>query len=395
MSSTGELVSLLDDIKVVDADTHLTEPHDLWTSRAPAAYADRVPRVEQVEGRACWVFDGIVLGKANAGGNIRPDGSKVLGADFFEWDFEDGTLAASTLGPRLAMMDQEGIHAQIVYPNVVGFGGHHVADSTDETLRILCSTIFNDAMVELQEGSGNRIFPMALVPWWDLDVAIAEMQRIKELGLRGINLTSDTQASGLPDLGDRHWDRFWGAVQELDLPVNFHIGASQNQANFLHNAPWPSLGDDEKLALGSAVMYLTNARVIGNLIYSGVVDRFPRLRIVSVESGLGWLPFFLEALDYQLDENAPEALKRWELKPSEYFARNMAATFWFEGGADLSASIQRVGVDNCMFETDFPHPTCLYPSGVERAAEALASLDDVSRRKVLSSNAASIYHLPF
>jgi uncharacterized protein len=113
----------LEGIRVVDADTHLTEPHDLWTARAPRGLVDRVPQVRDVDGVASWTFGDTVLGRASAGGVVKRDGSNSRGSEFMGWGFEDAHLGASTVGPRLEVMDALGIWAQIVYPNVVGFGG--------------------------------------------------------------------------------------------------------------------------------------------------------------------------------------------------------------------------------------------------------------------------------
>jgi predicted TIM-barrel fold metal-dependent hydrolase len=380
-------------IKVVDADTHLTEPHELWTSRAPLRFRDRVPQVKRVDGVATWMFGDTVMGRAGAGGVVKRDGSKSRGSEFIGWDFEDAHAGASSVGPRLEVMDELGIWAQIVYPNVVGFGGQRLAQARDPEIGNLCVRIWNDAMAELQEASGQRIFPMALLPWWDLDATVAEVRRIKDLGLKGVNTNADPQNEGFPDLGEGHWDPLWAVLADLELPLNFHIGASVQQSTYFGTTPWPSHTDDEKLALGSAMMYLGNARVIGNLIYSGVLERFPTLSVVSVESGVGWIPFVLEALDYQIQETSPGTMERLTMKPSEYFRRQMYACFWFEERSIVS-TIEAVGVDNCLFETDFPHPTCLYPDPLARVSVSLADVDDTFRAKVLSENAARVYSLP-
>ena len=97
------------------------------------------------------------------------------------------------------------------------------------------------------------------------------------MGLKGVNTNADPQNEGLPDLGDPHWDPMWEACADLGLPLNFHIGASIQQSTYFGTTPWPSHGDDEKLALGSAMMYLGNARILSNLIYSGILERHPTL----------------------------------------------------------------------------------------------------------------------
>ena len=381
------------DLHVIDVDTHLSEPRDLWTSRAPAAFVDRVPHVEVVDGISTWlVDDGVTLGRALAAAVIRPDGSKTLGAGaLFSMELEDAHPGATYAAPRLEVMDELGIWAQVVYPNAVGFGGQGFGKIKDMELRNLCATIWNDAMAELQAESGGRLCPMGIIPWWDIEASVTEVERMASLGLHGVNTNADPQNQGLPDLSDRQWDPLWEVMEDLGLPLNFHIGGSVSQASFAGTAKWPSYNDDEGLALGSAMLYVGNARVIANMLYSGVLERFPALKVVSVESGIGWIPFMLEALDYQLTETAPHLLgTRLSMMPSEYFARQMYACFWFEHG-DLVASIERLGVDNCMFETDFPHPTCLYPDSLTRASEALAGTSDGVRARVLSQNAAGVY----
>src|SRR5579862_597142 len=239
------------DILVVDADTHLTEPWDLWTSRAPSSYADRVPRVAKVDGKDTWVFDGTELGPAHAGACIDKNGTKIRGvAEIFAMRVEGGHAGATLIGPRLELMDELGIWAQILYPNTVGFGGQRFMECKDEKLREMTVTIFNDAMAEIQAESGNRLFPMGLLPWWDLDASLKEIGRIQKLGLRGLNTSTDPQDHGYKDLGEPEWDPLWAAAAEANLPVNFHIGASFNAMTYYGNAFWPGLHDDLKIGIG-------------------------------------------------------------------------------------------------------------------------------------------------
>jgi predicted TIM-barrel fold metal-dependent hydrolase len=398
-------------IKIIDVDTHLTEPADLWTSRAPKNLVDRVPRVvmsrdlsddmrEQVSrlgttgpttNAPMWIVDGYqVLGPAGAGSVINRNNEKVKGATFLEWPLDESSLAASYVAPRLAMMDQLGMAGQVVFPNVVGFGGQNFFRISDHDLRIAIVRIWNDAMADIQRESGGRLMGMGLLPWWDIDRTVEEIKRISELGLHGVISNADPQNQGMPDLAEPFWDPMWRELQELELPMNFHCGASATQRTYNGGSPWPSMEPNSKLAVGSAMLQMGNARLVANMILSGLCERFPRLKIVSVESGIGWLPFMLEALDYHADENAAHGLS---LLPSEYFRRQMYACFWFENGPSLIDSIQRLGVDNCMFETDFPHPTCLFPEPLRNAIPTFSGVDDTFRRKVFSENAAHVYNI--
>jgi predicted TIM-barrel fold metal-dependent hydrolase len=255
--------------------------------------------------------------------------------------------------------------------------------------------IYNDAMAEMQKESGQRLFPMALLPWWDLKEAVHETERVHALGLRGININSDPHAHkgedgrNLPNLGASYWDPLWEVCQDKDLPINFHIGASEQAIDWMGHQGWPSLDRDLRATVGGAMLFLNNGCVASNIILSGLLDRFPRLKFVSVESGVGWIPFILEALQYQLVEIAEG--KNFEFAPVEYFRRNFHACFWFETD-DVSAILRRVGIDNVLFETDFPHPTSLYP--VDDLDKRLAGLTTEERAKVLGGNASKLYRIP-
>jgi predicted TIM-barrel fold metal-dependent hydrolase len=384
----------LDQVKVIDADTHLTEAHDLWTKRAPAGWKDRMPHVTRIDGAAQWVVDGEILGRAGAGGVIDRDG--VKGRSFeglYEWEIDQAHVAAYDPVARLQLMDDIGIWAQIVFPGVVGLGGQGLASVVqDDALRTLCLEIFNDASAELQAESGNRLLPMALLPAWNVDACVREVERAAGLGLRGVNLTSDPQDLGSPDLANRAWDPVWEACASLHMPVHFHIGASLTTMNYFGTYPWPSHDDDISLAIGGTLLFIGNARVVVNIICSGMLERFPELKIVSVESGTGWIPFILEALDYEMSENAPKQKAAMSLTPSEYFKRQIYATTWFER-SDIASMIAAVGEDNIMFETDFPHPTCLYPDPLETADANMQTLSVATQRKILGENAAKLYRL--
>lgn len=383
-------------IKIIDADTHLTEPHDMWIKRAPASIRDRVPQVKMLNGVRCWVIDGdksIGTG-AHPNSAVLKEGGKVRDLDkFLSLQFEEVHAGSSNVKERLKVMDEAGIYAQIVYPNILGFGGQ-MAAKVDADLRLATVQIYNDAMAEIQEESGQRLFPMALLPWWDMKEAVKETERCIAMGMKGININSDPHTSKdengdyIPDLGHEHWYPLWEVCNDKNLPINFHIGASETSIDWMGQQGWPSLPRDLKSGISGAMLFFNNGKTVSNLIYSGILDRYKDLKFVSVESGIGWVPFLMEALDYQLDEIAET--KGFQKRPSEYFKSNFYACFWFEK-KDVSDMLHKVGIDNCLFETDFPHPTSLYP--IDNLEQRLASLTQEDRTKVLSTNAARLYNI--
>jgi predicted TIM-barrel fold metal-dependent hydrolase len=384
-----------DTMFIVDADSHWSETEDLFTSRAPAGYRDRLPHVEVVDGERVWIFDGQPMGRYSSGGVIGRDGHKEEAQTaLFEWSIEDIHVGAYDPKVRLQVLDECGIDAQIMFPNTIGLGGQDLGGVEDLALRRMACEIYNDAGAELQELSGNRLLPLPVMPAWDIDTCVAEAKRVAGHGARGINMTTDPDDLGAPDLANRAWDPFWATCEELQLPVHFHIGASVTGMTFYGRYFWPSHPDNTKLAIGGSLLFIGNARVVTNLILAGIFDRHPGLKAVSVESGIGWIPFILETLDYEMAENAPRELAQLEKPPSEYFRSNLYATFWFENARNkLPDLIEAVGEDNILFETDFPHPTCLYPTPLASMEQKMQTISDTARRKIMGENARQLYRL--
>ena len=391
------MVKLVDGLRVVDVDSHMTERHDLFTERAPKGYEHRMPHVEEIDGMDMWVIEGHTFGKAGSGGTIDHEGKKhpFRASQGGTWRIGDVHPAAWDPAERIRLMDELGIDSQVLYPNAIGIGGQFLSKAIDDKeLLLLIVALYNDAMAEIQEQSGERLLPMPIMPAWDIAACVREAERCAAMRYRGVNMTADPQDSGSPDLGDPAWDPFWEVCAGLELPVHFHIGASQTALAYFGTTYWPSQDDYVKPAIGGASLFQNNSRVLLNSAYSGMFDRHPNLKMVSVESGIGWVPFMLEAMDYELEENAPEWFHKLQKLPSEYFRDNWYATFWFETGrGDLQHLIDSVGEDNVMFETDFPHPTSLHPDPIEMVREKVSTLRPETQRKVMGENAAALYRL--
>lgn len=385
----------LTDLFVVDADSHWSEPSDLFTRLAPAALKERVPHHEVIDGQRMWVMDGVAIGQAGAGAVIGADGKKAKAVDsLMVWQVEDAHAGASDPKARIGVLDDFGINAQVIFPSTIGLGGQDLGKIADQDLCRISIEIYNDGMAEIQEESGTRLLPMPLMPAWSVDLCVAEARRVAAMGARGVNMTSDPQDLGAPDLASPEWDPFWAACAELQLPVHFHIGASITGMTFYGKYFWPSQAPGTKLAIGGSLLFIGNARVVTNLILAGIFDRHPDLQCVSVESGVGWIPFILETLDYEMFENAPDELAKLRKPPSEYFRSNLYATFWFENNRNrLPDLVEAVGEDRILFETDFPHPTCLYPDPLQGVAAKMGTLSPDVRAKIMGENARRLYRL--
>lgn len=371
---------------VIDADTHVTEPGDLWTSRVPAKYVDDVPHMVRNEaGRDIWVFNGEqigVVGMTATAGWPRPfpDGPATM---------EECLPAAHDAAARLAHMDELGIWAQVLYPNVAGFGNQRFLTSDDDELKLLCVQAYNDFLRDWASIDDRRFVTIMATPFWDVDAAVAEVERGVETGHRGILFTGEPQRFDLPYLGEPHWDPLWAAAQDAGLAIHFHIGGGDPTTSFTPSRI-RAQGTAATYAYTSTELFLKNGLQTADLLTSGVLPRFADLRFVSVESGIGWVPFVLEAVDHSYLEGRADRTSEWDLLPSEYFARQVYACYWFETVAPRRL-LDEIPVDRILFETDFPHPTCLYGNVREQIDRGLANATEEQRHKILWQNAAELY----
>jgi predicted TIM-barrel fold metal-dependent hydrolase len=265
-------------------------------------------------------------------------------------------------------------------------------------LALLLLQAYNDYLGEWADVAPGRYVPVMAVPFWDIDVSIKEMERSVGNGHKGIVFSQAPETFGAPMLSDKHWDPLWAAAQEMGLSVNFHIGSGDMSGV---NMLVPEAGAHANYASFPVTFFTSNCRTIATLIGSGICHRFPDLNFVSVESGVGWIPFALDALDWMWGEcGVTKEHPEYELLPSEYFKRQIYGCFWFEHGATLQVAIDKLGPDNILYETDFPHPTSMSPGPVSEALparrfinEKLGDLPADVLRKILHDNAAKVYHL--
>ena len=391
----AESAILAEDVHVIDTDTHLTEPPDLWTSRVAAKWRDEVPRVDihPQTGHHHWQVAGTWLASvgyfAYAGWrNYPPDMPN---------EYDEIDPGAFDAAARLRRMDEYGIWGHVLYPNLIGFESPLFMRLGPE-LSLICTSIYNDYLAEFAGADTRRLIAIAMVPFWDQDAAVKEMERAKGLGHKGILFANKYEQIGMPAFVDPYWDRIYAAAQDLEMSVNFHVGFS-SQADGTHTAEKKiqrkgSFNPAETAKLTS-IGIMTNADSIAAIVTSGLCDRFPRLKFVSVESGFGYITYLLDSLDWHWKGYG--AHLQSPMLPSEYFRRQCYGSFWFER---KTLPLLDTYPDNFMFETDYPHPTSIAPGPVSPAEvprdhirHAFAGVAPDLARKALHDNAASVYHL--
>ena len=390
MSATARTGDIFDRIRVIDVDTHITEPADVWTSRVPRKWVDRVPRVVRMQGKDVWMLDGQFVGSPGIFTYAGFDGTIPESRD----TYEDCPAAAYDAKARIQHMDDEGIYAQILYPNVGGFGSGRFLSLKEPELMLACVRAYNDFLTEWTSEDPKRLLPVAATPFWDIDQTVKEIERCAALGHRAVNFPNTPEAHGQPAIADRYWDPVWSAADAVGLPISFHIGGGDMSGLF---ADTSKIGTKANFARVSSLIFSENARTVADLIFGGVCSRFPNLRFVSVESGVGWLTSMLEAFDWQWSNSGiTKEHPEYDLLPSEYFRRQIYGCFWFEGEAARMAA--ELFPDNILYETDFPHPTCMAP-GPQTVAERprtyaqreFGDLPDATLQKIFHDNAALVY----
>jgi uncharacterized protein len=375
---------------MISADSHVDlgwMPADTFTSRVPSRWRDRAPVIVSTGDGDRWVADDIALsGVAAVGSAGRPyTPGRWQRADRFAETglFSDGLRRPANPDERWRDQDRDGMHAEVLY----GLFGI-TSRISDTELAAVVDRAFNDWLVEFCAHCPDRYIGLAVLPVHDADAAAAELARTVPLGLRGGIL--DVK-NGFRPVWHRDWDPLWRVAQDLDVPISFHaskrVGPTPSDLGALMQA---AAGDD--LVVGATMMSLLqfegSAEYL-SIVFGGALDRFPDLKIVLGESGVGWIPSMLERMDFQYD-NEFRALGL-ELKPSEYWHRQMYATFQWDGvGMHL---LDFLGEDHVMYASDYPHPDGTWPDSPRVIARHMAHLDASTRAKVVGGNAARLYKI--
>jgi len=354
--------------RLYSCDDHLdlwNLPRDVWEDRLPARFRERGPRVVEAGDRAWWTCDGAAMGPF--GTSLIRDYSAITRAGI-----EDDGLRAARPALRLQDMDRDGIFASVIYgPNLFGL------PIDDPELKAAALGAYNDWALEFNRHDPERLCVLPVLPTHAPEAAIAELERVARLGHRGVVISPFEFRCADPD-----WERFWDAAEATGLPVSFHIGRGTSQVRVAPGS-W-------ELAAFSAVGPMQLDEPLAMMVYSGVLERHLRLRLVLAESGIGWLPYFVHRMDAAAEKHVSKAKDyRLQARPSEIFRRQVYATFEEEPlGPEL---LPLLGPDNFMWASDYPHPDSTFPHSREAIARAFAGLDATFVEQVTATNCARLY----
>ncbi len=354
----------------ISADSHIIEPADVWTKHIAPKFRDRAPTVKRRDGKDTFFIGDQALstgpGMCRAG---KPPGQA---SDTME-DVYPGAY-----DPRVRLKEQakDGVLAEVIYPSVA----LRVFSIQDPALRQACMSADDDWIADFCRTDPERIKAVGLVDLLDIDAGIAELRRLRKIGLVGAMITL---ASDDPQL---FWgttkDRFWAEAQDLRMPISMHVVSQTTSIPDLNQV------------INETFINFEAQRSFANMIWGGLFERFPRLKVVSAENEAGWVGHFLDRMDHLYGRESRRmiheyAIKNTGLLPSDYFRRNMAMTFiWDKSGVAVR---EWVGVDNLMWSNDYPHDDSSWPNSSKGVEYMFAGVPAADRRKIEAENAAKLY----
>ena len=378
---------------LISVDDHVLEPPGVWVDRVPAKDRDRAPH-QVIEGdMEFWVYDG----KRYPSSGL----SAVAGKKKEEFSPEPVTYAEMRPGcydakARIEDMDRAGILASLCFPTVTRFCGQLFMEASDREFGFVCLQAYNDWMIEEWCGAApGRYIPLVLIPMWDPALAAKEMERCAAKGSTAFAFSENPAPLGLPTIHDkdRYWDPVMAAASDLEMVCSMHVGSSSQVPQIAPDSPFMA-----NLAWGA----VRTSGAMLSWLFSGMFTRFPGLKIALSEGEIGWMPYFLERAEQVLDKQrfwVQRGVKFMEHATTDVDLNtiDIRALFrdhvfgCFIDDAHGIASIDDIGEDNIMCETDYPHSDSTWPDCIGVVKKRIGHLSPEVQYKLLRGNAERLY----
>jgi uncharacterized protein len=391
--------------EMISADCHLDLcwlPTDLFVTRASAAMRDRMPHVIDGAKGKTWVTKkganlGLVNGMGSAGREYVPGrihrADRMAATGLYE-DGKKGIRRLSDPDLRLNDQDRDGVQAEVLYGILGATGRMNDPEATVEVMRI-----YNEWLADFCGTHPERYAGLASIPNNPIDAAIAEVERVAKRGaVRGLDIANSTD---LRPLWDPYWNPLWEVIDACGLPLHFHTIGTRLPDDLqrlvfmgadVARAPADATPEDKRLARMAFATHITGFQInMGNVlmsvIFGGVLERYPRIRVVLGEAGIGWIPYILWRMDGEWEDQFKDL--SLTMPPSEYWRRQCWATYQTDPvGLKL---LDELGVDKVMWGSDFPHPDGVWPDSKEYIEREMGHLSPDVRRKIVCENAARLY----
>lgn len=372
---------LQDHMKLISVDDHLIEHPGVWQDRLPERFKHAGPRIiETDQGHQVWTFEDRIYPSIGL--------NAVAGKDPREWGWDPVRFDQMLPGcfdpaQRLLDMDIDGVHAGLCFPSFPRFAGTVFLEAEDKQLALASVQAYNDFMLdEWSATDPDRLPALCILPLWDIDLCIAELQRTVARGAKAISFIESPTPLGLPSFHTDHWDPFFSAVEEVDVPLCLHFGTSGTR---------PFTAPDAPEATFITLMGLNSMQAMVDLLFSPVFHRHPTLKVSLAEGGIGWIPYLLERADYTWERQRFWQDINQDVRPSELFAKHVWGCFIAdEVGIGLR---DQIGIDRIMWECDFPHSDSMWPGSRKLLQDVLRDVSDEEAHAIVELNARRLFKL--
>lgn len=366
----------ISDMIMVSVDDHVVEPPDVFDGRLPARHRDLAPRfVTRADGTSAWRYEGVEHPNValNAVAGRPPEDYGIEPTSFDEirpgcWDIDE----------RVKDMDANGVLGSLCFPSFTGFCGQLFARTADKDAALAMVRAYNDWHIDAWCGRHpGRFIPCVIPAIWDPYVMAGEVRRTAGRGARAVTFSENPSKLGWPSIHSGHWDPFWEACSDEGVVVCMHIGSSSQLV---------ITSDDAPIDVLITLTPINIVQAAADLVWSPVLRRFPALKVALSEGGIGWVPYFLERIDYNYQKHHYWTGQRFEDKlPSEVF--NEHVIICFIDDAFGVESRHHLDLDNVTWECDYPHSDTTWPESPERLGRSLVGVDDPDVDRITHLNA--------
>jgi predicted TIM-barrel fold metal-dependent hydrolase len=369
-----------EELILVSVDDHVVEPPDLFEGRLAAKYRDSAPRIiKKDDGTDVWLYEGNEL--PNVGLNAvagRPP--EEYGLD--PTKFEDMRPGCYDIHERIRDMNVNGVLGSMCFPSFPQFCGQLFARTEDKDVGLAMLRAYNDWHIETWCGTyPGRFIPLALPPLWDPELMADEVRRVSAKGCHAVTFSENPEKLGYPSFHSGHWDPFWSACADEGTVVCLHIGSSSQVVITALDAPIDTLITLQPMNIVQAA---------ADLLWSPVLRNYPSLRVALSEGGIGWIPYFLERVDYvYLHHRAWTNQDFGHMLPSEVFKERIITCFIDD--AFGVANRGYLNLDMITWECDYPHSDSVWPDAPEKVMRYMGGLPDSDINKITHENAMRLF----
>ncbi|MEE9285852.1 MAG: amidohydrolase family protein [Dehalococcoidia bacterium] len=352
---------------VISADSHVVEEPDLFVQRIDASFRDRAPHMVREADRDVYYTEGLPptgVGLLGAAGR-KPEELGSLNR------FEQNRRGGYDPEARFQDMERDGVDAEVLYPTI----GFRLFRLSDLELQAACFRAYNDWLADMCSGHEARLKGLGMVSLADIETGVGELRRAKELGLAGSMIAIYPEETR--PYSDPYYEPFWATSEELGMPVSLHILTAANRPPF------------ETFTVDYASMANWAQRSLAALIFSGVFQRHPGLKVVCAEADIGWIANFLQRIDHTVRKHGPRLGLHLERMPGEYFRENVRATFMTDMAGMRTWDL--IGEECIMWSNDYPHTDSTWPNSQQVIAREFEGVPEEARRKILAENCAELY----